>query len=117
MLLHKDPPTRRTVPEIAGRLLAWPKVSKSPSALRERSLSGYIAVMRDASWVKARIAARILIRKQRGRILPRDRRFARILAEDHAVTDRLIDQAIASICAQKGLDYQEYASIGRTVAS
>lgn len=73
--------------------------------------------MRDASWVKARIAARILIRKQRGQILSRDRRLARILAEDHDVTDRLIDQAIASICAQKGLDYQEYACIGRTVAS
>lgn len=73
--------------------------------------------MRDASWVKARIAARILIRQQRGKVLPRDKRLARILAEDDAVTDRLIDQAIASICAQKGLNYQEYASIGRTVAS
>ena len=73
--------------------------------------------MRDASWVKARIAARILIRQRRGKVFSRDKRLARILADDRAVTDRLIDQAIASICAQKGLNYQEYACVGRTVAS
>lgn len=47
----------------------------------------------------------------------RDRRLAQVLSHDDAVTDRLIDQALASICAQKGLDYQDYAGIGRTVAS
>ena len=69
--------------------------------------------MRDASWVKARIAARILIRQQSGKVYARDRRLALILAEDRAVTDRLIDQALASICAQKGLSY---AAVARTVA-
>ena len=73
--------------------------------------------MRDASWVKARIAARILLRHESGRVTTRDRRLAQVLSHDDAVTDRLIDQALASICAQKGLDYQKYACIGRTVAS
>jgi hypothetical protein len=94
----------------------WPG-PKSLSALRERSVSGYTVVMRDASWVKARITARILIRQHRGKIFSRDKRLARILSGDDSVTDRLIDQAIASLCAQKGLNYQEYASIGGAVAS
>jgi len=73
--------------------------------------------VRDTSWVKARIAARILLRQESGRVTARDRRLAQVLSHDDAVTDRLIDQALASICAQKGLDYQDYAGIGRTVAS
>ena len=73
--------------------------------------------MRDGSWIKARIAARILLRQQWGKVSARDRRLTLLLAEDCAVTDRLIDQALASICAQKGLSLQHYAAAARTVAS
>jgi hypothetical protein len=64
--------------------------------------------MRDPSWVKSRIAARILLRGVNGRLNRRDRNFARRLASDRGVTDRLIDQALASICAQKRLPLAEY---------
>jgi hypothetical protein len=61
---------------------------------------------RDPCWVKARIAARILLRRQSGGLNPRDYRLARRLAQDSGVTDRLIGQALASICAEKGnVDY------------
>jgi len=74
--------------------------------------------MRDASWVKARIAARILLRQDCGKVTARDRRLASRLAEDRAVTDRLIDQALASICAEKGLPAAHYhALLRRTLAA
>ena len=74
--------------------------------------------MRDASWVKARIAARILLRQDRGRVTARDRRLAARLANDKSVTDRLIDQALASICAQKRLPADYYhALLRRTLAA
>ena len=53
----------------------------------------------DPSWRKARIAARILLRSQSGKLTGRDRRLAPRLARDPAVTERLIDQAVASIIA------------------
>lgn len=56
-------------------------------------------MQRDSSWVKARIAARILLRRQSGHVSTRDARLAQQLAQDPAVTDRLIDQALASLCA------------------
>jgi hypothetical protein len=58
-------------------------------------------MLRDPSWTKARIAARILMRQQAGRVLPRDCRLAKRLANDCGVADRLIDQALASICAER----------------
>jgi hypothetical protein len=74
--------------------------------------------MRDASWVKARIAARILLRQDCGRVAVRDRRLTQRLADDKSVTDRLIDQALASICAQKALSADYYhALIRRTLAA
>jgi hypothetical protein len=48
----------------------------------------------DRCWRKSRIAARILLREEAGRLTPRDVRLARVLADDHGVTSRLIDQAI-----------------------
>jgi hypothetical protein len=48
----------------------------------------------DRSWRKSRIAARILLREEAGRLTPRDVRLARLLAADKGVTSRLIDQAI-----------------------
>lgn len=55
---------------------------------------------RDPSWVKARIGARILIRQHLGRVSSRDARMAHRIAEDVGVTDRLLDQALASLCAR-----------------
>ena len=63
---------------------------------------------RDPCWVKARIAARILLRRQSNAVRPRDARLARWLADDPGVTDRLIDQALACLCAErKNQNYHE----------
>lgn len=67
---------------------------------------------RDPSWVKARIAARILLRQRAGRVLPRDARLARRFAEDPGVTDRLMDQALACLCAGCGI--QNYHDLLRS---
>lgn len=56
---------------------------------------------RDPSWVKARIAARILLRQRENRVSVRDARNAQWLAQDPGVTDRLIDQALACLCAER----------------
>lgn len=63
---------------------------------------------RDPSWMKARIAARILLREQDRRVSARDARMAHWLAADPGVTDRLIDQALACLCAeQKKYSYHD----------
>lgn len=49
----------------------------------------------DPYWRKARIAARILLRRERGPLSARDRRLAGRLAEDPGVTNRLVDQAVS----------------------
>lgn len=46
---------------------------------------------------KSRLAARILFRKEAGRMTARDRRIARVLAADPEVTNRLIEQGIYSV--------------------
>ena len=75
-------------------------------------------MLRDPSWVKSRIAARILLRRHHGRLMARDCRFAKRLSDDPGVTDRLIGQALASICAEKGFSVDRYHGILRsTVAS
>jgi hypothetical protein len=48
----------------------------------------------DRCWRKARIAARILLREEQGRLTARDVRIGHILAHDKGVTARLIDQAL-----------------------
>lgn len=52
--------------------------------------------------MKARIGARILLRAEAGTLTDRDRRWARRLAADRGVEDRLLDQALASIRVQLG---------------
>lgn len=48
----------------------------------------------DPSWHKARVAARILLKSEQGKLLsPRDKRLARQLAGDPGVTNRLIEHA------------------------
>jgi hypothetical protein len=55
----------------------------------------------DPYWRRARIAARILLRKERGALTARDRRLAARLAGDPGVTGRLVDQAASFTTAQK----------------
>ena len=59
------------------------------------------SALMDRSWRKARIAARILLRSETGPRSARDRAWARRLANDEAVTNRLLDQAISSLRASK----------------
>ena len=49
------------------------------------------------AWRKSRIAARILLREDRGRLTPRDIRIGRELGSDSGVTPRLIGQALHGI--------------------
>jgi hypothetical protein len=48
----------------------------------------------DSAWRKSRLAARLLIRKEAGRMCPRDQALARRLSQDPEVTNRLIQQAL-----------------------
>lgn len=56
-----------------------------PKVVRERL---------DRCWRKSRIAARILLREEQGRLTKRDVRIGRKLSNDPGVTPRLIDQAL-----------------------
>lgn len=49
----------------------------------------------DPCWRKARIAARLLLKRERQPWSDRDRRLAARFAEDPGVTNRLIDQAVS----------------------
>ena len=55
----------------------------------------------DRSWRNSRIAARILLREEAGKLTHRDVVLGRKLAEDKGVTPRLIDQAIYGIRGKK----------------
>jgi hypothetical protein len=56
----------------------------------------------DPWWRKARIAARLILKKEEGKTWSaRDRRLASRLADDPGVTNRLIDQAYYSLIAGK----------------
>jgi hypothetical protein len=68
---------------------------------------------RDPCWVKARLAARILLRRHKGGLQSRDYRLASRLAADSGVTDRLIDQALACLCAEKGIAPATYHALLR----
>jgi hypothetical protein len=48
----------------------------------------------DLCWRKSRVAARILLREQTGKLAPRDIALGKKLAADPGVTPRLIDQAL-----------------------
>ena len=56
----------------------------------------------DPWWRKARIAARLLLkREEQGAWNARDQRLAARLADDPGVTNRLIDQAVHSLKARR----------------
>ena len=57
----------------------------------------------DTCWRKSRIAARILLREEAGKLTPRDVALGRKFAVDEGVTPRLIEQAIYGF---KGRKYQ-----------
>lgn len=48
----------------------------------------------DPSWHKARVAARIWLKAQTRPLNARDRRLARLFAQDRGVTNRLIQQGV-----------------------
>ncbi len=50
-------------------------------------------------WRKNRLVARILLRKQSGKVRDRDIRLARQFKDDPEIIDRLLDQAIHSLKA------------------
>jgi hypothetical protein len=54
----------------------------------------------DPCWRKNRLAARILLRRRQGKLQERDRRVARALQKDPALSNRLIDQALNGLCCQ-----------------
>ena len=56
----------------------------------------------DPYWRKARIAARLLIKREDGKLWSaRDRRWAERLSQDTGVTNRLLDQAYSSRQARR----------------
>jgi len=48
----------------------------------------------DSAWRKSRLAARLLLRKEAGRMSPRDQAWARRLSHDPEVSNRLIQQGL-----------------------
>ncbi len=74
-------------------------------------------MLRDRCWIKSRIAARILLRRQAGTLQRRDYRLASELALDPGVSERLIDQALACLCAEKGLSEQHYHAVLRSTVA
>jgi hypothetical protein len=55
----------------------------------------------DTCWRKSRIAARILLREEAGKLTPRDVALGRKFAADYEVLPRLIDQAVHGIRGKK----------------
>mgnify|MGYP001602710082 CR=1 FL=1 len=56
----------------------------------------------DPWWRKARVAARLILKKEAGmQWTDRDRELAARLADDPGVTNRLIDQAVHSLTARR----------------
>ncbi len=60
----------------------------------------------DPYWHRARVAARIWLKAQQGKPLsPRDKRLARLFAQEKGVSNRLIEQARAYWVAPCHLDH------------
>jgi len=83
---------------------------RHPCPIDENHLLRYVISMLepghpryDTSWRKSRLAARILLRAETGRITSRDIVLGRRLAADQSVTPRLIQQALHGF---KGRKYQ-----------
>ena len=55
----------------------------------------------DKCWRKSRLAARLILRARAGTLTARDRQIGAQLKRDPDVTNRLIDQALASLQARR----------------
>jgi len=55
----------------------------------------------NVEWRKSRLAARLLIQKSKRRLSPRRQALAVELAHDRAVTNRLINHALAGFYARR----------------
>ena len=55
----------------------------------------------DIEWRKSRVAARLLIQKTKRKLSPRRQALAVQLARDTAVTNRLINHALAGLYARR----------------
>jgi len=70
--------------------------------MKQLDFSHELDRLMDPYWRKARIAARLLIKREGGKPWPaRDRRLAQRFAADSSVTNRLLDQAYVSHRAGK----------------
>ncbi|MEX1119628.1 MAG: hypothetical protein WEB60_12635 [Terrimicrobiaceae bacterium] len=71
----------------------------------------------DPNWQKARIAARILVKSRKRVLHARDRRLAAWLADQPGVTNRLIEQGVASVQAPWRLINDEFVYRPRILAA
>ena len=70
--------------------------------MKQRDFSRELDRLMDPYWRKARIGARLLLKRRAGRSWsPRDRRLALRLVDDPGVTNRLLDQAVHSLKARR----------------
>lgn len=70
--------------------------------MKPQDFSNELNRLMDPYWRKARIAARLLIKREEGKPWsPRDRRLTIHLSKDSGVTNRLLDQAYCSYRARK----------------
>ena len=73
-----------------------------PSKMKPAEQNRELNRLMDPYWRKARIAARLLIKREDGKVWSaRDRRLATQLADDRGVTNRLLDQAYSSRQARR----------------
>jgi hypothetical protein len=69
--------------------------------MNQRNPSHELDRLMDPYWRKARIGARLLLKRRAGKTwTSRDRRLARVLVDDPGVTNRLLDQAVKSLKAR-----------------
>ncbi|GAB4164514.1 MAG: hypothetical protein Fur0032_00510 [Terrimicrobiaceae bacterium] len=71
----------------------------------------------DPYWQKARIAARIILKSRKKTLHARDRRLALWLAEHPGVTNRLIEQGVASVQAPWRFINNEFVHRPRALAA
>jgi hypothetical protein len=70
--------------------------------MKPLDFSNVLNRLMDPHWRKARITARLLIKREEGKPWSaRDRRLAVRFADDNGVTNRLVDQAMNSERARK----------------
>jgi hypothetical protein len=93
----------RERPQETGVAVTWRVAYKFLSeTVKPLDFSKELDRRMDPYWRKARIAARLLLKREAGKPWStRDRRLALRLADDPGVTNRLLDQAVHSLQARK----------------